>query len=162
MECSPTARLLLIGMLNFCDDGGNHPASAKRLKAQIFPSDDISTSAIDGLVLELTSCGLVSAYSHEERDYWHVTGWHHQKIEKPTYKHPPYVNQQSVGDVSKNGRRMVGENSSPEGMGKGRGMDGEWSNPPIQGKDSNPPRRLGESIDEITGEVFQMEGAGRG
>ena len=24
MECSPMARLLFIGMWNFCDDGGNH------------------------------------------------------------------------------------------------------------------------------------------
>ncbi len=27
MECSPIARLLFIGMWNFCDDGGNHPAT---------------------------------------------------------------------------------------------------------------------------------------
>jgi hypothetical protein len=32
MNCSRDARLLFIGMWNFCDDGGNHPASAKTLK----------------------------------------------------------------------------------------------------------------------------------
>lgn len=120
MECSTTARLLFIGMLNFCDDGGNHPASAKRLKAQVFPSDDITTADIEKMVSELVSTGLISEYSAEDRDYWHVTGWHHQKIEKPTYKHPAFKTPQAVADKSASSRRVIGDASPPEGKGSGR------------------------------------------
>ena len=52
MECSPNARLLFIGIWNFCDDAGIHPASPKTLKAEIFPSDDISASQVARLVLK--------------------------------------------------------------------------------------------------------------
>lgn len=125
MECSTTARLLFIGMLNFCDDGGNHPASAKRLKAQVFPSDDITTADIEKMVCELVSTGLISEYSAEDRCYWHVTGWHHQKIEKPTYKHPPYKIPQQGAEQSASSRRVVGEPSTPEGKGNGREVNQE-------------------------------------
>ena len=37
IACSPIARLLFIGLWNFCDDNGVHPASYIRLKAEVFP-----------------------------------------------------------------------------------------------------------------------------
>jgi len=89
-ECSTITRLLFIGMWNFCDDGGNHPASLKSLKMQIFPSDDIQVSEIDSMVKELINHGLIVQYTVNNKDYWHVLGWHHQKIDKPNIKHPPY------------------------------------------------------------------------
>jgi hypothetical protein len=88
MELSIPARLLFIGMWNFCDDGGNHPASSKTLKAEIFPSDDMMTSDIQQLVDEVLAQGLLIEYEAGEKRYWHVTGWKHQKIDKPSYKHP--------------------------------------------------------------------------
>lgn len=95
-ECSTTTRLLFIGMWNFCDDGGNHPASLKQLKMQIFPSDDISVSDIGEMVDELISNELITQYTVNNKNYWHVLGWHHQKIDKPNYKHPKY----SVSDIN--------------------------------------------------------------
>ena len=119
MECSPTARLLFIGLWNFCDDGGNHPASTKTLKAEVFPGDDISASAVQQLVAELVAQGLLIEYQSAGKAYWHVTGWHHQKIEKPTIKFPaPPGNPQPVADQSPNARRVVGESSPPEGKGE--------------------------------------------
>ena len=38
VECSPTARLLFIGLWNFCDDAGNQPASAKQSRCRFFPA----------------------------------------------------------------------------------------------------------------------------
>lgn len=89
-ECSTTTRLLFIGMWNFCDDGGNHPASLKQLKMQIFPSDDISVAEIGVMVNELITNELIDKYEANGKQYWHVLGWHHQKIDKPNYKHPKY------------------------------------------------------------------------
>jgi uncharacterized phage protein (TIGR02220 family) len=88
-ECSPTARLLFIGIWNFCDDRGIHPASVKRLKMEVFPSDEIGAAAITTMVEELHAAELLRSYVVDGKGYWQVTGWEkHQKIEKPTYRHP--------------------------------------------------------------------------
>ena len=83
MECSPTARLLFLGMLNFADDAGRMTYSPKTLKAQIFPSDDIPIDRIVGMVVELSSNGLVLIYSADNKEFISITGWHHQKRDKP-------------------------------------------------------------------------------
>lgn len=119
VECSPIARLLFIGMWNFCDDGGNHPASAKTLKMQIFPGDDIAASQIESYISELLSNGLLSEYTAEGRKYWHVTGWRHQKIDRPSYKHPRPFDERSSNDG-----RGLDDGHPPEGKGReGKGME---------------------------------------
>lgn len=121
MNCSPTARLLFIGLWNFCDDAGNHVASPKTIKANVFPGDDISSSDVQRLLAELSSNELIAYYSHENKDFLHVTGWHHQKIDKPTYKHPAFSEEKRLPT-----RRTLGEASPPEwnGMeGNGIGME---------------------------------------
>jgi len=125
VECSPIARLLFVGMWNFCDDGGNHPVSAKTLKMQIFPGDDIAASQIESYISELLISGLLSEYTAEGRKYWHVTGWKHQKIDRPSYKHPrPFV------ECSSNGGRGLDDGHPPEGKGReGKGRDTSSSIP---------------------------------
>lgn len=83
MECSPNARLMFIGMWNFADDCGRLPCSPKSIKAQIFPSDDISLDSVRGMINELSSNGLLLIYSVEDKDYLQITGWNHQRIDKP-------------------------------------------------------------------------------
>ena len=90
VECSPTARLLFVGLWNFCDDFGNHPASGKTLKMEIFPGDDFSVEKILEMVGELVFHGLLIEYESDNKQYWHVTGWHHQKIEKASRKYPSF------------------------------------------------------------------------
>lgn len=122
VECSPIARLLFVGMWNFCDDGGNHPASAKTLKMQIFPGDDIAASQIESYVSELINSGLLSEYTADGRKYWHVTGWKHQKIDRPSYKHP-----RPLDDNSSNDRRELDGRHPPEGKGReGNGEEGKF------------------------------------
>lgn len=87
MECSPNTRLVFVGLWNFCDDGGNHPASAKTLKAEVLPGDDITTATVQGYIDELIKVGLIELYEADGKSYWHVTGWHHQKIDQPTFKY---------------------------------------------------------------------------
>ena len=113
MNCSPMARLLFIGLWNFCDDAGNHVASAKTIKANVFPGDDITSSSIQELLDELSSNELIAHYAFENKDFLHVTGWHHQKIDRPTVKHPPYK-----PEGSKPTRRALDEDSPPEGSGE--------------------------------------------
>lgn len=90
MAMSRGARLLFIGLWNFSDDGGNHPASPKTLKAEVLPGDDdITSDRIMELVDEMIEQGLVEEYESGGKIYWHVTGWKkHQRIDQPTYRHP--------------------------------------------------------------------------
>jgi hypothetical protein len=100
MECSPLARLLFIGLWNFCDDAGNHPASAKTLKALVFPGDDIAATDVQRLLDELSTNRLLAYYEHAGKRYLHVRGWNHQKIDRPTIKHPDYPGDSASDDES--------------------------------------------------------------
>jgi hypothetical protein len=107
-ECSTSARLTFIGIWNFCDDGGVHPAKPRTLKAEIYPMDDVTVTQVEGWVDELLKAGLLAAFSSENGDaYWHVTGWErHQKIDRPTFKHP------APCQISTTPRRAIAEDST--------------------------------------------------
>lgn len=83
MECSPTTRLMFIGMWNFADDSGRMPCSPKTIKAQVFPSDNLTSENILGMLKELSANGLIIVYAVEDKEYLQITGWHHQRIDKP-------------------------------------------------------------------------------
>jgi hypothetical protein len=88
MDVSIPARCLFIGMWNFCDDAGIHPASEKSLKAKVFPGDDLTSTDVRRMIDELISVGLLVEYRVDDEPFWQVTGWYHQKIDQPTFKHP--------------------------------------------------------------------------
>ena len=138
MECSPMARLLFIGLWNFCDDAGNHVNSERTIKAQVFPGDDITSADVRRMLDELSSNDLIACYVHEGKDYLHVTGWKkHQRIDRPSYKHPPFND-----DTSSNDRRTIDEDSPPEGRGGERrgeeGSGGEEEEPSPTAQASSP------------------------
>ena len=90
LECSTNARLMFIGLWNFSDDEGRHPYRPKQIKAQIFPSDDLSEKDILGMLLELSKNGLITTYTIDNEQYLLINGWHHQRIDKPQpAKYPP-------------------------------------------------------------------------
>jgi hypothetical protein len=74
---------MFIGLRNFADDLGRMALSAKTIKAQIFPSDDVSSENILGMIDELSKNGLVLIYSVDDRNYIQIVGWQHQRIDKP-------------------------------------------------------------------------------
>jgi hypothetical protein len=89
-ECSIAARLLFIGIWNFCDDAGRIGASPKQIKALVLPSDDMTVENVRGLIHELERNGLVLRYAVDDKEYLQVTGWSHQRIDKPQpAKFPP-------------------------------------------------------------------------
>ena len=106
-ECSPNARLLFIGMWNFCDDYGVHPAKVGTLKMQIFPADDFTKAQIAAMVDELKAHGLVIEYSIENEYYWFVTGWDkHQRPDMKTGLWP-----RPDGKIGQRIRRTITERS---------------------------------------------------
>lgn len=104
MACSRDARLLFIGIWNFVDDEGRCPYSPKTLKAQIVPcDDDASSEKVQRWIDELSSNDLLLIYDADGKQFLQVTGWHHQKIDRPrASKHPrPPI------DTSTNNRRAL-------------------------------------------------------
>lgn len=122
MSCSPLARLLFIGVWNFCDDGGNHPMSPRTIKALVFPGDDITTESVDRLLGELASANLIAMYHTEGKTYLHVQGWKHQKIDKRTFKYPAFI--ASPDENSASSRRVLDEESSNGSRGLAPGREG--------------------------------------
>jgi hypothetical protein len=127
LSCSPLTRLLFIGMWNFCDDNGVHPASYVRLRAEIFPGDNYALDDIKHWIGELISSGLVREYVVENITYWIVTGWKkHQRIDRPTYKHPlPLSDIKKITDNSSNTHRVIIDDSAttPQVVSDGSATD---------------------------------------
>lgn len=151
MECSPLARLMFIGMWNFCDDQGVHPASSKTLKAEVFPGDDITSADVQALAQELINQGLIATFTVEGKNWWNVTGWHHQLIKNPSapkYPAPPTQHTQpypsptpAIPQSYPSPTTALGEEYPQEGKGrevlregKGKGKEGsmEKSNAPTR------------------------------
>ncbi|WP_322021824.1 MULTISPECIES: hypothetical protein [unclassified Burkholderia] len=88
MPLSHSARLLFIGLWNFCDDNGVHPASTIRLKAEVFAGDALGSTDVRRMIDELLAARLLNEYEIDGERFWIVTGWHHQKIDQPTFKYP--------------------------------------------------------------------------
>ena len=127
VECSPTARLLFIGLWNFCDDNGIHPYSPKTIKMEIFPGDDFKITTIENLLQELIKNELIKTYHIDNKQYLSITGWHHQKIDKPNSKYPiPRL----FDDCSSNAPQPLGEQTPEEGKGRDRkGREGIGKKP---------------------------------
>lgn len=145
MSCTPLARLLFIGIWNFCDDGGNHPLSPRTIKALVFPGDDITVESVDGLLGELKSSSLIALYSADGKTYLHVRGWRHQKIDKRTFKYPAFI--EGPDESSPSGSRVLDEESSSGSRVLTPGREGEGN-----GRDQHHSHNAGE---EIQGSGFE-------
>lgn len=108
-ECSLSARLFFIGMLNFADDNGNQAYSAKRLKMQIFPADAIDTQP---LIDQLLTHGVLIEYSVNDKKFIHIKGFRkHQLINRPsstTIPQPSFI----IDSVKTHGVLTDGEERS--------------------------------------------------
>lgn len=155
MELSRDARLAFIGLWNFCDDAGIHPASPKRLKAEVFPADDLTSEDVRRLVDELLNLELVNEYEVDGQTFWIVTGWHHQKIEKPTFQHPRPDGTVPDGAAKRRQTRMASSNSTTD---RG-GLADDSSNDRGGLADSSPPEssRVESSRKESRGEEGSRE-----
>lgn len=123
------ARLLFVGTWVFADDYGTLDRSAKQLKAQVFPYDDVDC---DPLLAELLAAGLLAEYQADGKTYLYITGFaDHQKIDKPSKAKRPLpedsITRRTLTEDSANTR------SGREGKGReGKGREGNG------GEDSPP------------------------
>ncbi len=127
-ECSTNARLTFVGLWNFCDDQGVHPAKPKTLKAELFPMDDVTAEQVGAWVSELLAAGLIAEFEADGVQFWHVTGWdRHQKIDRPSFKYPspPKISETTRRADSSRERRTLDEDSSSDRRAPPPGM--EWN-----------------------------------
>lgn len=85
VECSRDARLLFIGMWNFCDDDGRIEDSPKQIRMRVLPGDeDITSAMVDGWLQQLADKDLICRYRVGDKRVIQVLGWaDHQKISHP-------------------------------------------------------------------------------
>jgi hypothetical protein len=127
-ECSRDARLLFIGTWNVADDKGGLDRSAKQLKGQVFPHDELD---VESLIQELQRSGSLIEYEVDGKKYLHIKNFEkHQVINRPS---PPRV---PLYDPSLRTHRILPETSVSHhapltaGLeGKGREGNGREKNP---------------------------------
>jgi hypothetical protein len=74
-DCTPMARLLLIGLSTFADDFGVLPLRPRTIRLQVFPADEIGGDTVRAMIDELAAQGLVRIYNAEGQDYVAIVGW---------------------------------------------------------------------------------------
>lgn len=115
MECSTNARLMFIGMWNFADDAGRMPFSPKTIKAQVFPSDDLHSDDVRRWLDELSTNGLIMVYAVDGKEFLQITGWAHQKIDRPQ---PPKYPAPFFDDSTNARRTLATDLRGSEGKGE--------------------------------------------
>ena len=153
--CSRDARLLFVGMWNFCDDRGVHPASIKRLKMEVLPNDDCPPQMIEGWIRELVDATLLREFTTENREFWWVTGWHHQRIDRP---HPRYPAPPVDGSYSTRARRVIDERSTTDTETEGkRKRKGNGNGRETEGKGREGKTTTGRPVDRTEVEKIDWE-----
>lgn len=169
VRCSVNARMLFVGMWCFADDHGVHPDDAHRLKMEVFPGDALSVDDVQQMLDELIGARLIQQFQAGDGDWLCVPTWkRHQRIDKPTFKHPTPPDK--FDERSSSPPRDIAEPSPPphprigrEGIGKegiqkgmeeksaisraessvddGTGIDSDGDNaPPLTDADTPPPQ----------------------
>jgi hypothetical protein len=141
VELSAFARLLFIGLWNFCDDDGRMVLSPKRIKMQIFPADSLDISELFG---ELRRESLITIYKVENTEYLQVNSFvKHQKIDKRTASKlpPPPINGHPDSIPTESPRALGGNCLGREGKGREGIKEGKEYSPEPEG---SPPANSSE------------------
>ena len=110
IELDIVERLLFIGMTNFADDTGIHINSAKMLKAEILPADEISIDYIEEALSNMHKLGLIEY--NEDRSLFRITNFLiHQKINRPYPSKYEFVEESETDSMNVHG--TFNECSSP-------------------------------------------------
>ena len=85
-KLSRDARLLYIGLWNFCDDLGVVINNTIWLRSKIFPYDQIQLPQMEKWLEELVRLGFICLFSYKEEEFICLPNFtRHQKINKPNY-----------------------------------------------------------------------------
>lgn len=105
-SCDRDTRLFYIGTWNFSDDYGVIENSERRLKAQIFPYDELD---LKPLIKKLVGIGCLVPFEAEGKNWLYIKNflkW--QKVEKPSFKRNPAPPSEIIGEESATTPQPVG------------------------------------------------------
>lgn len=118
VEISAFARLLFIGLWNFADDEGRLVYSEKKIKMQIFPSDNLNMSELFG---EIRREKMIDVYEVDNISYIQIVNFsEHQKVDKrspskyPQNPNSPAKSPRIVQTEGKGRERKVREEDKEE------------------------------------------------
>jgi hypothetical protein len=126
MNLTHPARLLFLGLITQADDEGRGSADPRRLKAAIFPGDDVISSDVSGWLTEVAAQKLAELYDGGEHGpLYAIPTWRvHQSIDRP--RPSRYPSSPSFDDESTKARRIVdqGRSKAREGSEGSEGSKG--------------------------------------
>jgi hypothetical protein len=137
------ARLLFIGLWNFCDDYGVISASPRRILGEVFENDEsVSEQDIKHWCHALEKLGFLQKFKADEKIWYFIKNWEkHQKIDKRSKRRNPIPTESTAieeKDSEKTRESFERVPALEEGIGNreyGRGnMEEE------KGKTPKPPR----------------------
>jgi hypothetical protein len=149
-ECSTNARLLFIGIWNFCDDRGVIEERPKQIKGQIFRFDDVSVRDLQTYLGELLHHDLLRRMTDGDgKSYLYVPTWKkHQKIDRPQKKFnnpvPPEFDESSTNDQpelpydSSNTHRALAPRAPRKGR-EGKGVERNLSSSSLRSDEDSAP-----------------------
>jgi len=140
-QLSPLAKLVFIGSWNLADDAGRLRWSADYINASLFMYEKLSRNRVEKLMAEVEAQKLVTPYEARGQGLAHISGWHHQRIDKPQparFPPPPAVmgsdapledgndsgNDSGNGTENDDGNDSLQEGKGREGKGSGKGREG--------------------------------------
>lgn len=120
-KISRDARLLYIGMWNFCDDLGVIRADMVWLKSKIFPFDQIQIQQFEKICQEILRNGFISLFSYRGEEFYYLPKFSlHQKINKPNFedvnvpKELLFKGLSKITEQSRNNHGLITEQSIPK------------------------------------------------
>jgi len=103
-KLSPWARLLLLGLNNYCDDSGRGEWDELIIKAELFPADRVN---IGKLLSELVNVGAIVKYEVDGQIYLAIPNWSKlQYIQKPRDSILPAYDNDTVVVPESSGRQV--------------------------------------------------------
>jgi hypothetical protein len=112
-DASRDARLFFIALWNFADDDGRIEYIPQQLASAVFPfDDDVTGDTVTQLTQELVDATLVRPYQISRRRYLYITGWQHQRINRPSSARCPDPDDSRATPFSPNPHAQLTEPST--------------------------------------------------
>lgn len=147
-------RLLFIGIFSNADDDGRLKASAKFLKAHIFPYDDDKTlKLIKELRDKCAQVDLIRLYTNDKEEFLDIPGWvEHQHIRKDRYTPSTLPGFEDCKPLTTKGQPSGNHLATAGSHSKGEGRGGKVSiSTPLLRKGARTKR-----VDPIVNEIFSQ------
>lgn len=153
---SDAAKVTFIGLWTEADDHGIVQDNARLLKGHLWALDDSKTPVdVSMHVHEIVEAGLARRFEADGRRWLQVSGWHHQKINRPSSKRnpaPPWeTDPSSIAHVGLSEHSPQNPLGSGSGMGSGKGTGSGWGSgsgapDPARSYPQVPPGALGHAL----------------